>query len=110
MTDIALLGHLAPVLGPRAVPTVRRALNLAGTARWQAGSPGPGGNSAHVWKQIEETPRGFPWLSAGARPPRAGGHRMDGTLVTAHSDKEGRGSRLEERLVRHEALLCSGWR
>jgi hypothetical protein len=32
MSDIALLGHLAPVLGPApSGPTARRALDLAGT-------------------------------------------------------------------------------
>jgi len=43
MSDIALLAHLAPVLGTApSGPTVRRALDLAGTpaARWRGRTPG----------------------------------------------------------------------
>jgi len=64
MSDIAVLGHLVPVLGDApSGPTVRRALDLAGTpavldriARARAKA------RAHVWKLIEDTPAGFPWL------------------------------------------------
>jgi hypothetical protein len=62
MSDIALLAHLAPVLGDApGGPTVRRALDLAGSpamrdriarARAKAGE--------HAWKLIEATPAGFP--------------------------------------------------
>src|SRR6266536_5046608 len=64
MSDIAVLAHLAPVPGaaPRG-PTVRRALDLAGTpampdriARARARA------RAHAWTLIEDTARGFPWL------------------------------------------------
>src|SRR5512142_494989 len=81
MSDVALLAHLAPVLGGApSGPTVRRALDLAGTpamldriARARAKA------RAHAWTLIEGTPAGFPWLVID----------MDATLVTAHSDKEG---------------------
>ena len=64
MSDIAVLAHLAPVLGTApSGPTVRRALDLAGTpsvldriARARARA------RAHAWKLIEATPAGFPWL------------------------------------------------
>jgi len=64
MSDIALLAHLAPVLGDApSGPTVRRALDLAGTpamldriARARARA------RAHAWQLIEQTPAGFPWL------------------------------------------------
>ena len=43
MSDIALLAHLAPVLGAApSGPTVRRALDLAGTPACWTGSPGRG--------------------------------------------------------------------
>src|SRR5260370_4426153 len=65
MSDIALLAHLAPVLGDApSGPTARRALDLAGTpamldriARARAKA------RAHVWKLIEDTPPRFPWLA-----------------------------------------------
>jgi len=92
MSDIAVLAHLAPVLGDApSGPTVRRALDLAGTpavldriacARAKA--------RAHVWELIEDTPAGFPWLAIAGKT-LAGWLviDMDATLVTAHSDKEG---------------------
>ena len=92
MSDIALLAHLAPVLGDApSGPTVRRALDLAGTpamldriARARAKA------RAHAWKLIEGTPAGFPWLAIAGKT-LAGWVviDMDATLVTAHSDKEG---------------------
>ena len=92
MSDIALLAHLAPVLGDApSGPTVRRALDLAGTpamldriARARAKA------RAHVWKLIEDTPAGFPWLTiAGKTLTGWLVIDMDATLVTASSDKEG---------------------
>ena len=61
MSDIALLAHLAPVLGDApSGPTVRRALDLAGTpamlnriARARAKA------RAHTWQLIEKTPAGY---------------------------------------------------
>jgi hypothetical protein len=92
MSDIALLAHLAPVLGDApSGPTVRRALDLAGApatldrvARARAKA------REHAWKLIEATPAGFPWLAVAGKT-LAGWLviDMDATLVTAHSDKEG---------------------
>src|SRR6266851_4060291 len=61
MSDIALLAHLAPVLGDApSGPTVRRALDLAGTpamldrvARARAKA------RQHAWNLIEAAPAGF---------------------------------------------------
>ena len=92
MSDIAVLAHLAPVLGDApSGPTVRRALDLAGTAasldriaRARARA------RAHVWDLIERTPAGFPWLViAGKALTGWLVMDMDATLVTASSDKEG---------------------
>jgi hypothetical protein len=92
MSDIALLAHLAPVLGDApSGPTVRRALDLAGTpamldkiARARAKA------RAHVWTLIQDTPAGFPWLEiAGKTLTGWLVIDMDATLVTASSDKEG---------------------
>ncbi len=92
MSDIALLAHLAPVLGAApSGPTVRRALDLAGTpavldriARARARA------RAHAWTLIAGTPAGFPWLEiAGKTLTGWLVIDMDATLVTAHSDKEG---------------------
>jgi hypothetical protein len=92
MSDIAVLAHLAPVLGDApSGPTVRRALDLAGTpavldrvARARAKA------RAHVWDLIEGTPAGFPWLVIAGKA-LAGWVviDMDATLVTASSDKQG---------------------
>jgi hypothetical protein len=92
MSDIAVLAHLAPVLGEApSGPTVRRALDLAGVpavldriARARAGA------RAHVWTLIQDTPAGFPWLAIAGKT-LAGWVviDMDATLVTARSDKEG---------------------
>ena len=92
MSDIAVLAHLAPVLGDApSGPTARRALDLAGTpamldriARARARA------RAHVWQLIEDTPAGFPWLViAGKALTGWLVIDMDATLVTASSDKEG---------------------
>jgi hypothetical protein len=92
MSDIAVLAHLAPVLGPApSGPTVRRALDLAGTpamldriARARAKARG------HAWKLIEAAPAGFPWLAVAGKT-LAGWLviDLDATLVTSSSDKEG---------------------
>jgi len=92
MSDIAVLAHLAPVLGRApSGPTVRRALDLAGApavldriARARARA------RAHAWRLIGETQAGFPWLAiAGKTLTGWVVIDMDATLVTAHSDKEG---------------------
>ena len=89
MSDIAVLAHLAPVLGDApSGPTVRRALDLVGSpamldriARARA--------RAHGWKLIQDTPVGFPWLVIAGKA-LAGWVviDLDATLVTAY-DKEG---------------------
>ena len=92
MSDIAVLAHLAPVLGDApSGPTVRRALDLAGAppvldriARARARA------RAHVWDLIEGTAAGFPWLAIAGKS-LAGWLviDMDATLITARSDKQG---------------------
>jgi hypothetical protein len=92
MSDIALLAHLAPVLGDApSGPTVRRALDLAGTAAMLDKIARARARArAHAWKLIEGTPGGFPWLEIAGKT-LAGWLviDMDATLVTASSDKEG---------------------
>ena len=92
MSDIALLAHLAPVLGAApSGPTVRRALELAGApamldriARARAKA------RAHAWTLIAGTAAGFPWpVIAGKELTGWVVIDMDATLVTAYSDKEG---------------------
>jgi hypothetical protein len=92
MSDIALLAHLAPVLGTApSGPTVRRALDLAGTpamldriARARAKA------REHAWSLIQDTPGGFPWLAVAGKT-LAGWLviDMDATLVASASEKEG---------------------
>ena len=92
MSDIAVLAHLAPVLGDApSGPTVRRALDLAGTAAMLDRIARARARArAHVWQLIEETPAGFPWLViAGKTLTGWLVIDMDATLVTASSDKEG---------------------
>jgi hypothetical protein len=101
MSDIALLAHLAPVLGDApSGPTVRRALDLAGApamldriARARAKA------REHAWKLIEATPAGFPWLAhRGQDPDRVAGHRH-GRHPRHRQLRQGRGRPdLEERL------------
>ena len=92
MSDIALLAHLAPLLGAApSGPTVRRALDLAGTPAMLDRIAGARARArAHAWKLIEETPAGFPWLAVAGKT-LAGWVviDMDATLITAHSDKQG---------------------
>jgi hypothetical protein len=90
--SIALLAHLASVPGAApSGPTVRQALDLAGTpamadriARARARA------RAHAWMLIAGTAAGFPWLVIAGKI-LAGWIviDVDATLVTAHSDKEG---------------------
>ena len=90
MSDIEVLGQLAPVLGPApSDSTVRRTLNLADDRTLTKIAQARARIRRHVWELIEAA-RGFPWLRAGGKE-LAGWTviDMDGTLVTAHSDKEG---------------------
>jgi Transposase DDE domain group 1 len=92
MSDIALLAHLAPVLGDApSGPTVRRALDLAGTAAMLDKIARARARArAHVWTLTEGTPAGFPWLAiAGKTLTGWLVIDLDATLVTASSDKEG---------------------
>jgi hypothetical protein len=92
MSDIGVLAHLAPLLGTApSGPTVRRALDLAGTTRMlERIARARAKARAHVWKLIEATPAGFPWLEiAGKTLDGWVVIDMDATLVTAYSDKEG---------------------
>jgi hypothetical protein len=92
MSDIALLAHLAPVLGDApSGPTVRRALDLAGSpAMRDKVAVARARARERAWKLIEATPAGFPWLViAGKALTGWLVIDMDATLVTAHSDKEG---------------------
>ena len=92
MSDIAVLAHLAPVLGDApSGPTVRRALDLAGgTAMLDRVARARARARAHVWTLIEGTAGGFSWLVIAGKT-LAGWLviDMDATLVTARSDKEG---------------------
>jgi hypothetical protein len=92
MSDIALLAHLAPVLGQApSGPTVRRALELAGSPRTlDRVARARAKAREHAWSLIEKTPAGFPWLAVAGKS-LAGWLviDMDATLVTARSDKEG---------------------
>ena len=88
MSDIAVLAHLAPVLGDApSGPAVRRALDLAGTAAMLDRIARARAKArTHVWKLIGETPAGFPWLVIAGKA-LAGWLviDMDATLVTARS-------------------------
>jgi hypothetical protein len=91
MSDIAVLAHQEPVLG--AAPgdtTVRRTLELADPATLDTIARARAAVRAHVWPLICATPAGFPRLASAGKVP-AGWlvTDLDGTLITAHSDKEG---------------------
>jgi hypothetical protein len=89
MADIAVLDHLALVLG--AAPsgsTVRRVLGLASDPVLVKVSQARARIRKHVWELIEEA-GGFPWLTVAGRT--LAGYvaiDMDATLITAYSDKE----------------------
>ncbi len=91
MNDITLLRHQEPVFG--AAPsdtTVRRTLELADPATLDKIARARAAVRAHVWSLICATPAGFPWLAVAGK--RLAGWLvidLDGTLITARSDKEG---------------------
>jgi hypothetical protein len=90
MADIAVLGQLAPVLGAApSASTVRRVLDLFSDRTLTRVAQARARIRRHVWKQIEAA-GGFPWLEIAGKT-LAGWVviDMDGTLITAHSDKEG---------------------
>jgi Transposase DDE domain group 1 len=91
MRDIVVLGHLERVLG--AAPsdtTVRRTLELADPRTLDRIARARAKVRAHVWQLICARPGGFPWLQIAGKV-LAGWLviDLDGTLITAHSDKEG---------------------
>src|SRR5882724_2960703 len=91
MTDITLLAHHAPVLGPEpSDTTVRRTLELADPRTLDKIARVRATVRAHVWSLIAATPAGFPWLQIAGKL-LAGWLviDLDGTLITARSDKEG---------------------
>ena len=91
MNDITLLAHHAPVLGPEpSDTTVRRTLELADPRTLDKVARVRAAVRAHVWSLIAATPAGFPWLRIAGKL-LAGWLviDLDGTLITAHSDKEG---------------------
>ena len=89
MADIQVLDQLAPVLG--AAPsdsTVRRVLDLASDRVLLKAAQARARIRRHVWDLIEAA-GGFPWLEiAGKSLEGWTVIDMDGTLITAHSDKE----------------------
>ena len=92
MSDVGLLVHLAPLLGAApSGPTVRRALDLAGTPRMLDRIAAPRAKAhAHAWTLIAGTAAGFPWpVIAGKALTGWVVIDMDATLVTARSDKQG---------------------
>jgi len=91
MNDITLLAHQEPVFG--AAPsdtTVRRTLELADPRTLDKIARARAAIRARVWTLICATPAGFPWLAVAGKL-LAGWLviDLDGTLITAHSDKEG---------------------
>ncbi len=92
MSDIALLAHLAPLLGAApSGPTTRRALDLAGSPRMLDRIARARAKArAHAWALVAGTAAGFPWpVIAGKALTGWVVIDMDATLVTASSDKEG---------------------
>jgi hypothetical protein len=90
IADIAVPGQLAPVLGAAPSPsTARRVLNLASDQMLTRIAQARARTRKHVRQQAEAA-GGFPWLSAGGKA-LAGWLviDMDGTLITAHPDKQG---------------------
>jgi hypothetical protein len=87
LTDIAVLGHLEPVLG--AAPgdtTARRTLELADPCMLGRAAKARARVRAHVRDLIEGTPAGFPWLEIAGKVLTGWlVIDMDATLVTAHS-------------------------
>ena len=91
MSDITLLAQHGPVLGPEpSDTTVRRTLELADPRTLDKIARVRAKVRAHVWSLIAARPAGFPWLSVAGKL-LAGWLviDLDGTLITARSDKEG---------------------
>jgi ABC-type transport system involved in cytochrome bd biosynthesis fused ATPase/permease subunit len=83
MADIAVLGQLAPVLGPAtSASTVRRTLNLASDRVLVRIAQARARIRAHVWQQTQDA-GGFPWLEIAGNCSST----WAAPLVTAHSGK-----------------------
>jgi Transposase DDE domain group 1 len=89
MADIAVLGQLAPVLGDApSDSTVRRVLDLATDRMLARIARARAKIRKHAWALIEDA-GGFPWISVAGKALRGWlVIDLDGTLITAHSDKE----------------------
>ncbi|HUY46483.1 MAG TPA: IS1380 family transposase [Streptosporangiaceae bacterium] len=90
MAGIAVLGQLGPAPGPApSASTVRRVLDLASGRVLARIALARARIRKHVWEQVEAA-GGFPWLEIAGKSLAgwlfAG---MDGTLITAHSGKQG---------------------
>ena len=90
MSGIAVLDHLAPVLGePVTWQTLRRTLDLANPVTLGEIAQARARIRAHVWERLAERPGGFPWLEIAGRTLTGWTViDMDATLITAHSPKE----------------------
>jgi hypothetical protein len=91
MNDITVLAHHTPVLGAEpSDTTVRRTLELADPRTLDKIARARAAVRAHVWSLIAARPGGFPWLAIAGKV-LAGWLviDLDGTLITARSDKEG---------------------
>lgn len=92
MRQIALLAHQAEVFGdPPSDSTVRRTLELAADGRLLARiAKARAEVRAQVWRLIEATEAGFPWLAVAGKVLCGWVViDIDATLITAHSNKEG---------------------
>jgi hypothetical protein len=90
MADIEVLEQLKPALGDApSDSTVRRVLDLAPDPVLVKAAQARARARKRAWKLTEETPGGFPWIAVAGRA-LAGWTviDMDGTLITACSDKE----------------------
>jgi len=89
MADIAVMGQLAPVLGDApSGSTVRRVLDLATDRMLDRIARARARARKHAWALIADA-GGFPWISvAGKTLDKWLAIDLDGTLITAHSDKE----------------------
>jgi len=94
MSGIAVLDHLAPVLGaPVTWQTLRRTLDLADPVTLGKIAQARARIRPHVWELIAARPGGFPWLEIAGRVLKGWTViDMDATLITAHSPKERAGA------------------
>src|SRR2546423_1102633 len=91
MNDITVLAHQEQVFGPEQGDTeVRRTLEVADPATLDKIAQVRARVRAHVWSLIAARPGGFPWPAIAGKV-LAGWLviALDGTLITARSDKEG---------------------